>query len=300
MSIFFGFSRPAEATNGYFSHGYGVLYQALAGAGVALPLQTLGAATNPAVLVFLGNRYDIEVGLFNPNREYVVAGGPSGFPGTFGLMPGTVQSDSKVFAMPALGANWMLGENASLGIIVYGNGGMNTNYPASSFHGSSPTGVNLAQLFVAANLAVKMGSNHGLGVAPIFCYQYFSAKGLEAFGMFSLDSAKLTNNDTSSSTGFGVRFGYLGKWTSFFSVGAAYQTKIKTSSFDGYSGLYENGGDFDIPANWTVGIALQPSGSIDLAFDVQKVLYSGIKAVGNPFVPADFFMGKLLGSPDEP
>jgi long-chain fatty acid transport protein len=300
LAVFFGFNTYVSATNGYFSHGYGIKYMALAGAGVALSLESLGAANNPASMVFLGNRYDISVGFFNPNREYTVTGGPSGFPGTFGLMPGTVESDSRVFIMPSFGANWMITDNISLGLTIYGNGGMNTNYPASTFYGSSPTGVNLAQLFVAPTLAVKVTPDHGLGISPIFCYQYFEAKGLEAFALFSANPNKLTNNKTDSSLGFGVRVGYLGRWTRYLSLGASYQTKIKTGSFADYAGLFAGGGNFDIPANWTLGLAVHPTDAIDLVLDVQRIMYSDVKSVGTPFNPMDFFMRIFLGSPDGP
>lgn len=40
--------QSALATNGYFSHGYGVKSQAIAGVGIALPQDGLTAATNPA------------------------------------------------------------------------------------------------------------------------------------------------------------------------------------------------------------------------------------------------------------
>lgn len=106
---------PARATNGYFSHGYGVLYKGLGGAGVALPMSSLISATNPAGMVFLGNRYDVNLSIFNPNREYSVIGNPSGVPGTFGFAPGTVKSGSSWFVIPAFGANWMLAEHSSLG-----------------------------------------------------------------------------------------------------------------------------------------------------------------------------------------
>jgi len=99
----------AGATNGYFAHGYGTHYKGLAGAGVALHLNSLAGATNPAPLVFVGKRYDLGLAVFNPNRFYSVTGNPSGFPGTFGLAPGAVESDSTVFPIPHLGANWELG-----------------------------------------------------------------------------------------------------------------------------------------------------------------------------------------------
>ena len=41
-------ATPARATNGYFAHGYGTHYKGIAGAGVALHLDSLASATNPA------------------------------------------------------------------------------------------------------------------------------------------------------------------------------------------------------------------------------------------------------------
>ena len=38
----------AQATNGYFTHGYGTTNKGMAGAGVALPQDALTVATNPA------------------------------------------------------------------------------------------------------------------------------------------------------------------------------------------------------------------------------------------------------------
>ena len=87
-------SQSIFATNGYFRHGYGVKYSALAGAGTALSLSSIGAATNPASLSFLNSRFDISIAAFSPSREFSVTGNPSGFPGTFGLTPGTVENES--------------------------------------------------------------------------------------------------------------------------------------------------------------------------------------------------------------
>jgi hypothetical protein len=95
-------TAPAYATNGYFSHGYGTHYKGMGGAGVALSLNTLAPATNPASLAFLGNRWDVGLAVFNPNRFYDVIGNPSGFPGTFGLTPGHVESGSSSFFIPSL------------------------------------------------------------------------------------------------------------------------------------------------------------------------------------------------------
>jgi long-chain fatty acid transport protein len=78
------FASPALATNGYFSHGYGVKSQGLGGVGIALPQDSLAAATNPAGLGLVGDRVDVGLTWFRPDREAKISGTPGGFSdGTF-------------------------------------------------------------------------------------------------------------------------------------------------------------------------------------------------------------------------
>lgn len=276
----------AYATNGHFAYGYGTKQKGMAGAGAALGLNALSAAANPAAMVFAGKRYDLGISLFNPNREYTVDGAPSGFPGTFGLAPGTVESGSKYFPIPSLGANWMIGDDSSFGVSVYGNGGMNTDYepPARTF-GFAPTGVDFSQLFVAPTYARKLGGKHAVGVTAILSYQRFEARGLLAFSPFSSNAADLTDNKHSNSYGYGARVGYLGEWSPYFSVGGSYQTKIKMSAFDSYAGLFAGQGDLDTPATWTAGVAIKPTDRLAFLVDVQQILYDGVASIHNPLLP---------------
>lgn len=277
----------AAATNGYLIHGIGTRAKALAGAGVALPQDALAAATNPAGLAFIGERYDVGVALFRPDRRYTVTGNPSLFPTTFGLVPGTVESDSTDFVIPNFGASWELGGGAnSIGLAVYGQGGMNTDYPAATFFGSSPTGVDLSQLFLVPTWARQDASGrHAFGIAPILAIQFFEIQGVQAFGMFSSDPANLSNRGRDQSTGFGVRLGYLGRLTDRFSLGLTWQSEIAMDEFGDYAGLFAEQGGFDIPSNWAVGIAYRFGASAVLALDYQEILYSEIPSVGNPFLP---------------
>ncbi len=296
FQIFIFSAQPAFATLGYFSHGYGTQNKAMGGAGAALHMNSVSAATNPAALGFLGTRYDIALSLFNPNRSYKVTGSPSGYPNTFPLTPGEVESGSKTFFVPALGYNRALTDKDAIGLIIYGNGGMNTDYDATTFNGGKPSGVNLSQLFVGLGYSRVVAERHSFGIMPIFAYQMFSADGLQAFANFSTDAEKLTNNDTDNGTGFGLRVGYLGQLHERFSVGASYQTQMGMSEFSDYAGLFAEQGGFDIPATFTIGIAGQPMDKLTVAFDVQQIMYSEIKSIANPFSPADFQQGILLGS----
>ncbi len=290
--LFYGLS----ATDGYLSNGIGVQYKSIAGAGVALKISPLGAAINPASLAFLDTGYDINISLFNPNREFTVSGNPSGAPGTFGLAPGTVESSSTLFVIPALAANWAISDNSSFGLAFYGNGGMNTNYESPVF-GFDPTGVDLQQMFLQPTIAFLLGEKHSIGVSPILAYQRFKAEGLGQFGGFSSNAGALTDNGYSSSFGFGARIGYIGELHEMLSLGLSFQTPIKMGKFEDYAGLYAEQGGFDIPMNWTAGVAFNLM-LMEVAFDVKRIYYNDIASIGNPLAP--LAQGIPLGADEGP
>lgn len=282
-----------DATNGYFSTGYGTESKGVAGAGVAVATDTLAPAINPATLVFVPDQIDLGASAFNPNRSYTVSGQPSGFPGTFGLAPGTVTSGSRLFLVPAFGMSWKAGARGVLGLAMYGNGGMNTNYRAPTF-GASPAGVDLAQMFLAPTYARSLGARHAVGITGIIGYQRFAATGLQAFAPFSSDRGSLTNNDHANSFGGGLRVGYTGTLSRYLSVGASYQSRIWMSKFDKYQGLFAGNGSFDVPSSWVAGVAVTPTANLDLLADVQQVRYSEVTATGNTLMPN--LMQSPLGS----
>lgn len=277
----------AMATNGYFAHGYGTKSKGLAGGGVALSQDAMAAATNPAGMVTVGNRMDIGAALFSPSpRDYTVTGAPSGFPGTFGLTPGTYESDNDMFLIPHFGRNWMLDSDSSIGVSIYGNGGMNTEYPAGAapagtFYGGV-TGVNLEQLFINTTYSRKIDATSSWGASLIAVYQSFEAKGLANFAGFSTDGANLTNNGKDTSTGFGVKLGWQGEVAKDVTLAASYQTEMGMSEFDKYKGLFAEQGGFDVPSTWTLGLAWKTSPKSTLTFDVQNINYSDIAAISNP------------------
>jgi len=278
------FSISVFATDGYFRHGYGIKYSALAGSGVAVSLSSLGAISNPAGIVFLDkDRYDFNISYFSPSREFTVTGNPSP-PPAFGLAPGTVKSDGSSFFFPTLGANWMLNPTMAIGVVIYGNGGMNTEYPAQVFYdpGSPKTGVNLEQLFAGLTYAIEFIEGHSLAAQGLFGWQRFSAQGLASFAMFSSDPANLTGNVKSISTGFGFKVGYQGQIGKMFRIGGSYQSKMNMSEFERYAGLFAEKGGFDVPANWQAGIAILPTEELTILLDVQQILYSGVKSIANP------------------
>ena len=268
----------AHATTGYFAHGYGIKAKAMGGVGIALPQDALAAASNPAGIAWIGNRVDLGADLFTPDRGASITG--SGAPGANGTYDG---NDSRNFLIPEFGYNRALSPNLSFGVAVYGNGGMNTDYktnPFAAFGGTGPAGVDLMQLFIAPTIAWKSGG-HSFGASLNLAYQRFKAEGIQGFAGFSASPGNVSNRGYDDSTGFGVRVGWTGQITPAVTLGATYQSKTRMSEFDKYSGLFANQGDFDIPENYGLGIAVKASPRLTVAADVVQINYSDIPAVGN-------------------
>ncbi|MCG6888404.1 MAG: hypothetical protein LJE92_02350 [Gammaproteobacteria bacterium] len=299
----------AWATNGYFSHGSSVAEKGLAGAGVAYSQDTLSASNNPAGMVWQGARYDVGAALFGPMRSYSSTGGPFLPPGAlcgancpFSIGDGdqSIDSENEAFLIPQLGYNWVIDPNRTIGLSVYGNGGMNTEYRGGTAILGTPTGsnaelpgtfgagtagVDLSQLFVSTTYAARISDSSSWGLSAIVVYQRFEATGLANFSPFSSDPGNLSNNGYDTSTGLGLRVGFQSEVSPGIRIGAAYQPKINMSEFDDYSGLFAEDGDFDIPSNFTVGLAVDVGKTGVFVVDIQQINYEDVAAVSNSITP---------------
>jgi long-chain fatty acid transport protein len=271
------FSTPAAATDGYFAHGYGVKSQGMGGVGIALPQDAIAAATNPAGMGLIGDRIDFGVTWFRPIRESEIVDNQAGMNGTFKA------NDSKDFFIPEFGYNKVINDQLSLGVSVYANGGMNTDYnrPIPLF-GSTKAGIDMAQLFIAPTVAWKINENHTVGLSLNLAYQRFEAKGLQNFdnGNYSSSVGNVTNNGHDNSYGAGLHFGWIGKVNDTVTLGATYQTKTYMTKFDKYKGLFAEQGDFDVPEQYGLGIAVKTTPKLTIAADVQRINYSDVDSVG--------------------
>lgn len=261
-------STAAYATNGYFSHGYGTTQKGLAGAGAAYGEDSLIVATNPAGLVNVGDRLDIGAALFMPKRGYESVFAGAG-------VDESVDSDSNEFLIPHFGYSKSIDSNSSWGIAAYGNGGMNTDYENSGLYGAfvlSPgidVGIDLKQLFIAPTYAAKFnGGKASWGVSALLGYQTFQGTNVSS------------SNDEDTSTGIGFRVGVMGEVSPGVTVGASYQPRVDMSEFSKYDDLFAEDGDFDIPSNFTIGVAAD-AGPGKVVADIQVINYSEVDSVAN-------------------
>ncbi len=294
----------AHATNGYSPTGFGTANKGLAGAGVALPQDALAGATNPAGMVYLGERIDLGLALFSPDRGFTAddnAGPPPAGPGDpSSVTPGNYDSRRDLFLIPHFGWNHQIDQNRSIGVLLGANGGLNTDYGTDVWRNfnnpggtaSSPTGVDFAQLFLGVPYAHKLNERHAIGIMPIVAVQRFKAEGLEPFQALSVDSTKVTNNGYDYSWGYGLRIGWLGQMTDRLSLGVSAQSRLYMTEFDDYSGLFAEQGDFDVPPTVTAGLAFELMPDVTLVADWQRIFFSEVDSLSNPndtaLAPATF------------
>lgn len=272
----------AMATNGYFLPGYGAKSVGMGGAAIAYGQDSVTPVANPANIFDSGTRFDIGLGLFNPpRRAYVDARGFN-----FGSQAGEARSKNDWFPIPNFGFTFQFSEKLAFGIAAHGNG-LGSKYVPNYYDltgaSGNAIGVDLIQLLVPITVGYRVTDTQGLGVSVIPARQRFRAKGLASFSPASNDFEHLTDQGYDYSNGVGARLGWKGDFLSNkLSLGAMYTTKIYMSKFDKYRGLFAEQGDFDIPGNFGVGLALKPTEKLTVAFDWFRILYADVASIGNP------------------
>src|SRR5207247_9834655 len=86
---------------------------------------TFGGANSRASMVWAGDRLAIGAELFSPRRSASRTGSMGG------VFDGAADSERDLFPIPEFGYNRMLTRDLSLGVSVFGHGGLNTQYPTS-------------------------------------------------------------------------------------------------------------------------------------------------------------------------
>lgn len=253
----------ALATQGTFPHGYGVKSEGMGGVVLALPQDSLVGASNPAGMVWVGTRLDVGVALLKVDNGVEFAGQ-------------TVSGveDNDLYIIPQLGANRMLDEVSSLGLSIVGNG-VGTAYGSdSNVGGLERPGSEFQQMVATLSYARKLDERHSLGLGLMLIRQQLDIDGTGSIGL---------PEGRDESYGAGLRLGYLGRLTDQLSLGASYATRGYMGKMKRFDKLLAEDGDLDMPANYGLGMSYQ-HGDWTLAADVQRILWSDVKAFGNPGV----------------
>ncbi|MDH5644999.1 MAG: outer membrane protein transport protein [Candidatus Heimdallarchaeota archaeon] len=285
-------ATSTQATNGMFQIGFGAKSKAMGGVGTALALDSLAASANPAGMVHVGSRYDMGVELFVPKRStYLKDAADGALSGGRPRINGKFTSRHNLYPVPNMGFNIMLNDRMSFGVSVIG-AGLGTAYGENFFDigpgntdENATLGIELFQMQILPTFAYKYNDTHSFGVSPIIAAQRFSARGLGDFVEFefSSDDNNVSDRGQDYSFGGGLRLGWQGRFLKDknLTFGLTWASKVYMERFRKYQGLIANGGQLDIPSNYTAGIAYTHKKKYLFSLDYGYIEYSKVPAIGN-------------------
>jgi len=304
------FSLVVQLSYAQNAMGFDARSMGLSGAVTALPEYSIYGNNNPGGQVFLGNKFSLGLELSAPKSSYSVTGEPTPFEATLqslwplGLEPGSFKSNSKINFIPTLSLNLRIDDINSMGISIYGNGNQGASFdnkvyysPVISDFGSSqgfinpmgtittPSFIKFTQYFAAITWSHKFGENLGVGLSAVGAWQSIDVGGLEAFGTlnYSVYPQNVSTNSTDNSFGIGGKLGVQWLIHEQLMLGVTFRSKLYMTPFNSYKGLIAQNGSMDIPSEWSLGAAYQPTKRILITADVNRFCWSGVDAWGKSF-----------------
>jgi long-chain fatty acid transport protein len=208
------------------------------------------------------------------------------------------RSSRDLFFIPNGGFSKHLSDRLTVGVSVYGNGGINSHYgrplydeTAARVLGLGPgtpgfpqagkLGADFSQLYLAPTVSWRMTPAHTIGISPVMNVQRFSVRGFRSFARLSSEPSSVSNRGTEYDLGIGFRVGWIGELRPGLRLGTQYTSRNWTTGLDEYEGLLADN-SFDAPPFWTCGFSWDATPSITLAFDFQRILWEDIDAISNP------------------
>lgn len=290
----------AYATNGMLMEGYGPISTGMGGASQAIDHGNAGMAQNPATLGMMADgtaRLDVAFGILGPDVS-------SSIP-AYGM---TAESGGTSYLMPAFGYTRRSGA-LTYGLGIFAQGGMGTEYDATSFLAAGtglPVRSELGVGNVILPVAYQVNSNLTVGATLKFLWSSLDMQMAGTVGSLSPivtgGSGNLAmgfamapagtparidftdDNDftgAAKATGFGASLGATYRVNQAVVLGASYQFKsalddMETSDYDAsmsMPGMTDYGKitviDFQMPSVLAVGGSWQASPSLLFAVDLK-------------------------------
>lgn len=283
----------AHAGDGHTLHGVGAVNSSMGGAGVALPLDTIGGLLlNPALATQADGSHFGFSAEYNQAKNSVA----SSVATPFGTFSGKTDDAGDRVVIPAFGwTHHTRGSNIAYGVGFLGLAGFGADYPASTTNpllAPQPQGfgrvyASYSLLKIPAVLAWQVNPAFSIGVSLNTAYATLTAN---PAGFASPDCSGPTgpcffpsvNND--SAWGYGAGIGIQYKLTPTWALGASYNSKTKFQEFEWHSThanpLLANFGtdrkvrqQIDMPAVAIVGLGWTPSDRLAVAIDGKWVDY---------------------------
>lgn len=273
------FSLGAYATNGLFPAGNGIVAHGMGGAGLANAGEAMSMVDNPALIHRSGNMAGFNVHFYFPDLSANVAG-------TY------VDSDIDSTITPQFAVTQNINEQFSWGISLTLLGGAGSDYPATLV--GEQAGVVAGGVILSPSMGYKINESSAIGVSLQLAYEEVDTDGFT--GSFG--------DNKGSTTGYGVKLGYVFDLSEHTSFAATYQSKIDVGEIDKHcsgTGVYTlyklSGGDcsLDLPEIISAGVKHQISPDLKLLADIQHINWEGVDIIKDVFGWENRWVYKLGG-----
>ena len=264
------FHAGALAVNGALPGGNGIKNAAMGGTSIALPLDAVAAANNPAGIAFVPSSTTLGLQVFNghSSADYV--------------LPGNHLENRQTQLAPEGGVIWHSADEVTFGISMSGAGaGSDYGQPALPVPGAGTAKTTLRVAEVIPAVAWKPTAGLSLGLGLTLAWEQFEADGVIVPAPVPGGLLPLPAHGRQSATGVGLRAGALWKPASEWSLGINLKSRARMGRLGGYDRdlLAYSDGRVDVPAQYGVGVAWQPTERLTLAADWLRILWGEIKVM---------------------
>ena len=265
-------ASPVRAGEGVFLLGNDALQLGRASSGVASPRSAYWSYMNPASMVDLERRVDVNYYVVNSKVKLK----PRGVLGN--RLDGTLVSED-IFHIVSTGMIWPL-EKGTLGGGIFIPSGSGVEYPASRnivsrlFHGNRDRRLGYQHIRGVVAYGHQFDNGWAVGLGLHLSVNRFRTDHLT----LGLTTASYENQwDTAYGAGLGV--GVYRRWDRF-AVGANYSSRHWTGSMKKYSDLLSS--PLDTPRVAQVGVAYKIKPNVELTADYKWLHWRRINTYGSP------------------
>lgn len=258
----------------------------MAAACISYPLDSLVGAYNPAGMVWVGNRFDLEAGWVHDTGSAKIVDNASPFASLInGNYNGMRTKNSypvgfgfnKVFNH----CNWEF----SAGLILYNRNFQKTTYTKPFILlGTSNLGLEYINETISPCFSLKFLKRHSVGVSVNYQVERIKVNGVENFNILSVSPGNVTNRGYNYATGWGFTLGYRGEIYDGLFIGLTYQPETEMTRLNKYKGFLANRGRLNVPRKLGAGISYRVIPCVVVAFDVEHIQWSKIRALHNPLL----------------
>jgi long-chain fatty acid transport protein len=266
-------TSSALAINGAQPGGYGVNNAAMGGASIALPLDAVAAANNPAGLGALAPSATLGLQVFRgrSSANYV--------------MPGNALHNTQTALAPEGGFLWRQDETWAFGLSVAGSGvGSNYKQAALPVPGAeqAKTRLQVLEMVPAAAWTPRPGLTLGLGLN--LAVERFDTQGAIVPAPVQGGLLPVPGHGAQTASGVGLRAGLLWQATPDWRLGLSLKSRTRMGRLSGYDQdlLSYSHGRLDVPAQFGLGAAWQAHPRVTLAADALRILWGDIQAMKDP------------------